>query len=233
MKTHIDNKLKREFSFEKFGACFLTRYLEEKKTRPQLNKEVFREELAAYTNNSTSTVKDWFSRHAPYSNTLGKIAGFLRCTVDDLLVLSSKGNESVISEKMKEFGITDIKSFKVKEYTLWNNFKVYLKHRTDTPKAQYTMYLNEYCLCDISSESAENEERLVDIMTDIIDDDCIIDYVTITNPGDPEPELYLRKNAEKLQQEIREYEEYRQSKGITSFYDLMDPASYLKVDGLQ
>lgn len=209
--------IKREFDCSKFTRIFNDKYLRLKSTfRKGLTKSVYKEELAAFTEMSISTVKDWFRRHSPITSTIYKIAEFLEVNYDDITIpvfLSCNGNKSMINKKMLDFGITEVKTFKIKEYTLWNGLTLYLKRRIDTSKNElYTLYLEDFCLCDISPENAEDENKLIDIIYDIVDDDCILDYAELAHFVDssicfPEPELLLRKNVDKLRQKRKESEE--------------------------
>ena len=216
--------IKREFDFEKFTKIFNERYLKKKESvNYKLTRSAYKLELANFTGMDSSTVKDWFARHSPIPETLVKIAEFLGVNTDNITTpvsLFKNGKKNMANKKMLEFGITEVKTFKVTEYTLWNGLKAYLKHRVDTPKNElYTLYLEDFCLCDISPENAEDEDRLIDIMSDVIDDDCILDYANIAHAVNsstffPEPELLLRKNIDKLEQRCKEDEEYLRSHNI-------------------
>ena len=216
--------IKREFDSAKFTKIFNERYLKKKESgNYKLTRSAYKDELAHFTGKEPSTVRDWFRRHSPIPETLDKIAEFLGITTDAITTpvsLFKNGKKNMANKKMLEFGITEIKTYKLMEYTLWNGLKVYLKHRLDTPKNElYTLYLEDFCLCDISPENAEDEDRLIDIMNDVIDDDCILDYAEIAHAVNsstffPEPELLLRKNIDKLEQRCKEDDEYCRSHNI-------------------
>ncbi len=216
--------IKREFDNAKFTRIFNDKFLNLKtSSRKDLTKSAYKEELADCTDKEIATVKDWFRRHSPLTNTIYTIAEFLGVSFDDIttpIFLSKKGNKSMINKKMLDFGIKDVKKFKITEYRLWNGLTLYLRQRTDTSKNElYTLYLEDFCLCDISPENAEDEDKLIDIMNDIVDDDCILDYADIAQSIDgtkyfPEPELLLRKNAALLEQKCKEGEEYLRALNI-------------------
>ena len=216
--------IKREFDFVKFAKIFNERYLKKKESvNCKLTKSAYKEELAHFTGMNPSTVKDWFARHSPLPEALVKIAKFLDISTDDITTpvsLFKNGKKNMANKKMLEFGITEIKTYKVMEYTLWNGLKVYLRHRLDTPKNElYSLYLEDFCLCDISPENAEDEDKLIDIMNDVIDDDCILDFADLAHVVGsatffPEPELLLRENIDKVEQRYKEGEEYCKNHNI-------------------
>ena len=132
--------------------------------------------------------------------------------------------------KMNELGIKEAKVYKVTEYSLWNDLKVYLKHRIDTTNKEiYTLYLEDFCLCDISPESAEDEKKFFEIFEEIIDDDCILDYMNLAEPNYPDPEILLRKNLDKYLDSTKEWEEYQKTLDPNVIHSL----SELKEKGLK
>ena len=236
----IDDK-KYIFDRGSFKTFYNTKYISEKYDKVhdgKFNKEVFRDEFAKYLSMDSSSIKEWIiGRHDPATkDVVKKVADFLEVDFMNLLIKKDEeGENKMLVDKMMKAGVKETKVYKVVEYTLWNDMTVYLKHRIDTAKKEiYSLFLQDYCVCDISPESAENEERFWEIFNDMIDDECIRAYFQINPCPDEYPEIMFKSNVEKYNQYMKELRE--ELKELGKEHLLTDPSpeeDFLKTPGIQ